>query len=93
MQTDYERLQPRSFTGLTDDEWGRFSQVVKSFLGSGKRSLFISTIIKKVVEDARDQFMQEARVDQRARIAINETKSFFGIARVCDQDADVNNRL
>lgn len=76
---DYERLRPRSFTGLTDEEWGRFSTVVKSFLGSGKRSLFITTLIRKVNDNAQWQFEQNTVLEQRAEHALDDSFRFFGI--------------
>lgn len=77
-----ERLCPRSFTGLTDAEWRQFGDVVKSFLGSGKRSMFIATIVKKVIENEQWQHEKTARLDQKAAHAMNDTMSFFGLRRM-----------
>jgi len=73
-----ERLMPRSFTGLTDEEWGRFDTIVKNWLGRGKRSLFIATMIRKVNENAAWAFEQKADLEQRAQHAINDSFRFFG---------------
>jgi len=73
-----ERLMPRSFTGLTDEEWGRFDTIVKDWLGRGKRSLFIATMIRKVNENAKWAFEQQADLEQRAQHAIGDSFKFFG---------------
>lgn len=77
--SDYQRLKPRNFTGLLDEEWQQFAEVVKEFLGSGKRSMFISVIIKKVLDNRKWWFEKEATLEQKSMHAIGDSFKFFGI--------------
>ncbi len=76
---DYERNTPRSFTGLLDHEWEHFGKIVKTFLGRGKRSMFLCTIIRKVAENAQWQFEQMSDLKCRADHAISDSFKFFNI--------------
>ena len=76
---DAERLTPRSFTGLTNEEWAQFSDVVKARVGLGKRSMFISTMVRRANENARWFFEKEADNGRFADHAVKDTYRFFGI--------------
>lgn len=73
-----ERNQPRSFTGLTDEEWARFSTIVAAHVGRKKRSLFLSIAVKKVIENAQAGLVRQAGIDRVATHAINDAAKFVG---------------
>ena len=77
---DYERLKPRSFTGLTNEEWDRFGVCIKAFLGSGKRSMFISTMIKCFNQNSKNEYEQKSQVKDRAFSSIADTFKFLGMS-------------
>ena len=72
MKTDYERLQPRTFSGLLDEEWQTFDKIVRSWLGRGKRSLFLCILVRKVIECHRRSEEHQAMTEQRADHAVHD---------------------
>ena len=76
---DHERLQPRTFSGLLDSEWTQFDLLVRSWLGRGKRSLFLCILVRKTLECHKRSEEHQAMTEQRADHAVFDTlKSVVG---------------
>jgi hypothetical protein len=74
---EYQRLRARTFTGLSNDEWDNFAKNLRARFGGGKRSMILSTFIRKYNDLSLCQFENDAQLDQGVHHAMNDTMKFF----------------
>jgi len=74
-----ERLRPRSFTGLRDNEWDEFTKIIHDGVGYGKRSFYLTRVVKRTIENGRWSIERRAEVDQRATHAVNDACKDVGL--------------
>lgn len=70
---DIERLSARNFSGLTNEEWERFSVAVRARVGGGKRSYVLCQLVKRFTKIHEDSVLTQGVLDQRVSFAVDDS--------------------